>query len=296
MSGNAWSTDVWFNGRAGQGQNPYFLAVGEGWFDTMRVPLIEGRAFRRDDRDPDVAIVSEAFARKYFNGQNPVGKSFERSVNKKLTRVQIVGLSRDVRYANMREPIRPIVFVPMRSSDWATFLVRTDGADPSALASTLRHEIPRVRSDLRVININTQAEVVMRHTLRERLLATLSLFFATVALLLAGVGLYGVLNYSVVQRSREIGIRMALGARPRHVARGITAQLLGMLAVGSAAGLGAGLASEHYLQTLLYGVTVRDTGMLMVPLLTLFTVSLLAAMPPVLRAVRIDPAVTLRAD
>jgi ABC-type antimicrobial peptide transport system permease subunit len=147
-----------------------------------------------------------------------------------------------------------------------------------------------------VANIFTQKELVERHTIRERLLAVLSFFFATIALALAGVGLYGVLNYSVVQRRREIGIRLALGARPVDVARRVTAQIFAMLVAGSAAGLAAGLGSERFIQTLLYQVSVRDLSVTVIPALTIAGVALLAAIPPVIRAVRIDPAVALRTD
>jgi ABC-type antimicrobial peptide transport system permease subunit len=124
----------------------------------------------------------------------------------------------------------------------------------------------------------------------------LSLFFAVVALVLAAVGLYGVLNYSVLQRQREIGIRMALGAKAADVALRVTAQVFGMLALGALLGLVAGIGSERYIRTLLYGVKATDVTMLALPALTIFTAALLAALPPVIHAVRIDPAVTLRAE
>jgi predicted lysophospholipase L1 biosynthesis ABC-type transport system permease subunit len=271
----------------------------------MRIPLVDGRDFRSEDNYPEVAIVNETFARRYFDGRNPVGQSFEREIDKKRVRTQIIGLVRDARYRDMRETIRPTGYVPvastndkggLRPKDWATFIVRTAAADPISLAQRLRTEVPRARSEFRVVNIRTQEELVRQHTIRERLLATLSLFFAVVALLLAGVGLYGVLYYSVVQRRREIGIRIALGAPVSHLARRVTADVFGMLLVGAGAGLAGGIASEHYISTLLYEVKVRDATMLAMPALTLFAVATLAALPPVIRALRIDPAAALRAD
>ena len=122
------------------------------------------------------------------------------------------------------------------------------------------------------------------------------MFFAGVALLLASVGLYGVLNYSVLQRRREIGIRMALGAKAGDVARRVTTEVFGMLLLGSFAGLVAGVASERYIETLLYQVKGTDITMLALPALTISAAALLAAIPPVIRAVRIDPALTLRAE
>jgi len=128
------------------------------------------------------------------------------------------------------------------------------------------------------------------------MLAILSLFFAIVALLLAAVGLYGVLNYSVLQRRREIGIRMALGAQPRHVIFGVAGEVFAMLALGSAIGLIGGLAGERYLETLLFGVKTTDFAVLATPLLALSAAAVLAALPPILRAVRVDPATALRSE
>ncbi|MBI1898403.1 MAG: FtsX-like permease family protein, partial [Acidobacteria bacterium] len=156
----------------------------------------------------------------------------------------------------------------------------------------------RARHEFRVSNIRTQTELVRQHTIRERLLAMLSLFFAMVALVLAAVGLYGVLNYSVLQRRREIGIRMALGASARDVACQVIADVFAMLLLllGAFAGLAAGLASQQSIKTLLYEVKPTDVSMLALPAITIFGAALLAALPPVMYAVRIEPAVTLRAE
>ena len=132
--------------------------------------------------------------------------------------------------------------------------------------------------------------------LRERLLATLSLFFAIVALVLAAIGLYGVLNYSVTQQRREIGIRMALGARSAHMVRHVTGGMFGMVCLGSAIGLAAGLVTGRFLESLLFEVKATDLGIVIVPILTLLGAALLAALPPAIRAVQIDPAQTLRSD
>jgi ABC-type antimicrobial peptide transport system permease subunit len=221
--------------------------------------------------------------------------------DKKFVPVQIVGYVRDARYRNLREPIRPTVYVPFNRSDVpgghesGTFLVRTAG-DPLALAPILRQEVSRARSEFRVSNIRTQTELVEQHTIRERLLAMLSLFFAIVALVLAAVGLYGVLTYSVLQRRREIGIRMALGAPAGDVARRVIADVFAMLLLGASAGLLAGLASQRSIEMLLYAVKPTDITMLALPVLTIFGAALLAALPPVIHAVRIEPAITLRAE
>lgn len=174
--------------------------------------------------------------------------------------------------------------------------MRTVSPNPLALASTLRQEIPRAGPEFRVSRICTQLEINQSHTVRERLLAMLALFFAVVALLLAGVGLYGVLHYSVVQRRREIGIRIAVGAQARSIARLVTVDVFPMVLIGGVAGLGLGLASVRYIETLFYQVKATDLAMLAFPSLTLLAVALLAALPAVIRAVRTDPVAMLRAE
>src|SRR5262249_53116516 len=144
------------------------------------------------------AIVNEAFARAYFDGRNPVGSSLDFSVNKDVyAPVEIVGYVRDAVYGDLREAIRPTIYVPIEDRSAGTFLVRTAG-DPRAVAATLRREVSVARRELRARGVEMQSSLVGRHMIRERLLATLSLFFAIVALAIAGVGLYGVLNYAVV--------------------------------------------------------------------------------------------------
>ena len=165
-----------------------------------------------------------------------------------------------------------------------------------ALASILRREVPRARPEFRVSNIRTQAELVRAQTLRERLLAMLALFFAAVALLLAGVGLYGVLDYSVLQRRREIGIRMAIGAPAGSIARLVTVEIFAMVLAGALAGVALGMASVRYIEALLYQVKAGDPAMLALPSVTILAAASLAALPAVFHAVRIDPAAMLRAE
>jgi ABC-type antimicrobial peptide transport system permease subunit len=139
-------------------------------------------------------------------------------------------------------------------------------------------------------------EVNQSLTVRERLLATLAMFFAAAALLLAGIGLYGVLDYSVLQRRREFGIRLAIGAQPGHIARRVTADVFSMIIVGAAAGLTLGMASARYLNDLLYQVKPTDSGILALPSAAILAAALLAALPAVIRAIRIDPVTMLRSE
>jgi putative ABC transport system permease protein len=263
----------------------------------MKIPLLDGRDFRPGDIAPGTAIVNQAFARVNFQGEDPVGKSFDRGKQHYL----IVGWVRDARYRNMREPITPTVYIPLRypapgALGSATFLVRTESANPLSLASTLRREIARVRPEFRVSNVRTQLEINEAQTVRERLLAMLALFFAGVGLLLAGIGLFGVLDYSVLQRRRELGIRIAVGAPSRHIARLVTTDVFLMVLIGSAAGAGAGRLLEPYVKSLLYEIRPTDMSAFALPALTIAAAVLLAAVPAVIRAIRTDAVAMLRAE
>jgi predicted permease len=302
MSGSAWTGSVRVPNVPLDPVSPYFFSVSPGWLDQMEIRRIDGRDFRPGELpgSPEragVAIVNEAFARKYFNGQNPVGKTFDSLTRGNVIQhVPIVGYVRDARYDSMREPIRPTVYVPLGERAGATFAIRTASPDPLGLAVPLRRLVTDSNPDFRVSNVSTQLELVQNQTIRERLLATLSLFFATVALLLASVGLYGVLNFAVLQRRREIGIRMALGARAAHVARHVTFDVFLMLILGSALGVILGLLSERFIESLLFDVKATNPALLAIPIATLFLAALLATLPPVLAATRTDPSTVLRAD
>ena len=306
LSGNGWNGFIVVNGAPPSETLSYFLNVSPGWIDAMKIRLIDGRDFRAGDSFPGVAIVNEAFARQYFGGENPIGKWFEKTEgNGSRPRCQIVGLVADARYRNMREPITPTAYVPFHGIDssgaWqprsaGTLIVRTSSSNPAALASLLRQEVTRARPEFLVSNVRTQTELNRSHTIRERLLAMLALFFAVVALLLAGVGLYGVLDYSVLQRRREIGIRMALGAQAADVARRVTVDVFAMVLLGAVAGVAFGIGSVRYIEALLYQVKTTDVPVLALPALAILAAALLAALPAVLRAVRIDPVKMLRSE
>jgi len=306
LGGLGWNNVISVNGAPPNGIVVYLLQVSPGWIDTMKIRLVDGRDFSAPDTYPGAALVNQAFAKAYFNGEDPVGKPFEVvfSGGTRL-RFQAVGLVGDVTYNDIRGPMLPQAYFPLRSVDAkgtleergdGTFIIRTSTANPLALASTLRREIPRAWPEFRVSNIRTQLEIDQSHTVRERLLARLAFFFGMVALLLAGVGLYGVFDYSVLQRRREVAIRMALGAQAAHVARRVTADVFSMVLGGALAGLALGFASVRYIESLLYQVRPNDPRMLALPAFTILVAALVAALPPVIRAVRIDPATMLRAE
>jgi predicted permease len=301
MSGTGWNRSISINSGRPSPEPIWLVNVSPGWLAAMRIPLLDGRDFRTDDASPKVAIINQAFAKRYFPGQNPVGKSFGNGHVKEPQ--EIIGLVGDARYTDMRGPIQPTAYVPFRSLDpygppggTATLVVRTTNPNPVALASILRREIPRAKPGLRVSNIITQQELVEAQTLRERLLAMLALFFAGVALLLAAIGLCGVLEYSIHSRRREIGIRIAIGAPALDIARRVTIAIFSMVLVGAAAGLALGLSSARYIETLLYQVNATDLTALAVPSLAMLVSALAAALPAVFHAIAIDPADTLRAE
>jgi len=302
LDGNGWNGFISVNGAPPGPDLAYFLAVSPGWVGTMRIPFIDGRDFRPGETAPGVAIVNETFAKEFFKGENPIGQSFAKTGELPC---KVVGVVRDAPYRNVREPILPSVYVPIRRTDThgavepmrgATFIVRTASANPMALASILRREVPRVRPEFRVNNIRTQADLVRAQTVRERVLAMLALFFAAVALLLAAVGLYGVLDYSVLQRRREIGIRMAIGAPAGSIAGLVTVEIFAMVLVGALAGVALGMASVRYIEALLYHVKPAEPAMLLLPSCTILAAALLAALPAVFHAVRIDPVAMLRSE
>lgn len=303
FSANSMNNFISLHGETPRPVLTYFLNVSAGWRETMRLKLRAGRDFRPEDQTPGAALVNETFAREYFNGEDAVGKSFLRSRTSPPYR--IVGLVADAPYRSIREPILPVAYVPFRQVDsagapdsygHATFIIRTAGANPLALAPSMRLEVERARSDFRVSSIETQEELNRAQTVRERLLATLAMFFGCVALLLAAIGLYGVLNYSVLQRRREIGIRLAIGASAGGIARLVTIKVLSMVVVGAMTGFVFGFWSIRYIEALLYDVKATDAGMFALPSLILFAAAFLAAAPPAIRAVRIDPVTTLRAE
>ncbi len=303
LKGDATIGSISVNGGPPNADTGYFIDVSPGWLDVMKVVLVAGRDFRASETEPGAAMVNEAFARLYFNGENPVGRYFERVEDH--GRFLVTGLVHNARYRDLREPTLPVAYVPFqwvskngnpRPKRWATFVVRTSVADPMTLASALRTEVSSAGAEFRVINVQTQLALNQSRTIRERLLANLALFFAIVALLLAGIGLYGVLDYSVMARRREIGIRLGIGAQASDIARLVTSEMLLVVVTGALAGVALGIAAARQIEPLLFAVKATDLAMLTLPSVVILTAALLAALPAVIRAVRIDPVAMLRSE
>jgi predicted permease len=298
MAGGSWNGFISVNGAPPDRIASYFLTVSPEWREVMKIPLIQGRDFRASETLPGSVQVNEAFAKQYFGGDSPVGKSFESVTNEGFrARHQIVGLIGDARYRNMREPMQPTAYFPFSERyGRATFMVRTASQNPLSLASAIRLDVPRARGGFRVSNILTQTALIVKHMVRERLLAMLALFFGFVALSLAGIGLYGVLDYSVLQRRREIAIRLAIGAQPRDIGQSVVIDALAVVVIGLLFGIALGIGSARFIEALLFDVKATDLGVLASPAAAIFAVALVAVMPVVVRAVRIDPVKMLRSE
>ncbi|HET9086459.1 MAG TPA: ADOP family duplicated permease [Acidobacteriaceae bacterium] len=297
------NSDISIDGAPPSPTPAFYLNVSPGWLSTMKIPLISGRDFRPQDTSPGAAIVNQTFVKTFFPGQDPIGRTFERGVNQPLNK--IVGVTPDVPDHSLREPNRAVFYVPLNATDnksrpqavdFGTFVIHTNARNPLALAGTLRQFIRQRHNGLRVSNITTQLDLIRDQTIRERLIAMLASFFAAVALLLAGIGLYAVLNYSVLQRRREIGIRMALGSTRAGIVRIVTLDVFLMIVVGGCTGVALGFGATRFVESLFYQVKASDTEMVALPACAILLTALLATLPAVFRAVRTDPTEILRAE
>jgi predicted permease len=313
FAGGGWSGGIRVEGRPVDPHESYLLAVSPRFFETMKIQLIDGREFDAYDgastaaAAPAPAIVNEAFARRYFpdlmrhrdRADLFVGQRFSILGGRdKLMPQEIIGVVQDARYYSVRDEIPPTAYVPLALSDGlasATLELRTS-LEPAIIADMVQREMRQVHPAFRVQDVTTQATRVMDTLLRERLLAFLSGFFAIVSMLLAAVGLYGILSFLVVSRTKEIGIRIALGAQQRTVVRLVMFDVLLLIGVGLGVGVIAGFALSRSLTSLLYHVQPSDAVSLAAPLVCLLLATAVAALPPALRAARVDPLVALRHD
>jgi putative ABC transport system permease protein len=286
-----------FPGRAADAYNPWYLPVSPHFLETMRIPLIAGRDLEwRDARPelPSAVIVNESFARRYFPGEPALGRRFFRvDGGNKLVAQEIVGIAGDAKYTSVRETTPPTVYDAYRPEDWAAVQVRTQ-LEAGSLAALLRGELPRVHPSFRVADVTMQSTLVENTLVRDRALALLSGFFSLVAIILVAIGLYGVLSYSVVQRTREIGIRLALGARPLQVMGLVISEVGSVTVIGLVVGIAGGIASARFITALLYQVKASDMWSIAVPLACLVLACALSALLPAVRSTRVDPTTALR--
>jgi predicted permease len=300
LSGNYWNTSFAIEGESQNAQHVTLgLAAGPKFFETMGIPLLAGRVFTAQDFSlpPDSkwkpAVINEAFARSFFKDQNPIGRRIS-GVGHQGTSHEIVGVVGDTKFKTLRSEIAPTLFIPAGGGE-AVFEVRT-AVDPRTIIPAVRSTVSQLDNNLPLLNIKTQSEQIERSLFQERLIARLSSFFGGLSLLLTCVGLYGLLSYEVTWRTREIGVRMALGARPPDVLRLVVSQGVGLSAAGTILGILAALGAMRFLASLLYGVHSFDPLTFATVAVLLSVVALVACFLPARRAMRVDPIVALRYD
>jgi predicted permease len=272
-----------------------------GYFEAMRIPLRAGRAFTAADgaAAPSVAIVSESLARRTWPGQDPIGRRLTVDEQPGLT---VVGVAGDVRVEGLDTAAPPIVYVPFAQAqfglfpDWGMDLVVRATGDPGPWAAALQSEVRRLDPALPVFAARTVDDVLGGWLARRRAALVLFGAFAAIAVTLAGVGLYGVVAQSARQRTREIGVRVAVGARPWDIARLVLGEGLALAACGAVLGMAAAAVGGRLLSSLLFGVSPADPWTLAATALALALVATAAALLPARRASGIDPVVALRQD
>jgi putative ABC transport system permease protein len=287
---------VRFPGRANETVRPTEVPVSDGFFEAMKIRWIAGRDFRAEEiaRNSPAVIVNQAFVDAFLKGRNPIGEQFEKLGNDPdPVPQQIVGVVANIRYNNLRESEEPTIYTPLRNAAGATLNARVVSESPALLAF-LRKEIETDAPTLMVHGSILLASQIDNTMISERLLAILAGFFAVVALLLAAVGLYGVINYTTVRRTREIGIRIALGSRRAAVVRLIVWETSSPVIAGIALGVGCGVALARYLASQLFGVKPADFQSLAAPVACMVIAALAAVLPPAFRAAGADPLDALR--
>ena len=279
---------------------PYLSQVGPNFFRTLGMTIVRGRDLSLQDNEtsPRVAVVNEAFARYYFANQDPIGRRFDRGEGDG-GEVEIVGVVKDAKAESVKEQTPRTFYVPFLQdpSSWreTTFQVRTV-SDPLAVVAGIRHEVQALEPNLPVFRVKTLEQQVDETLGQERLVTTLASLFGVLALLLACAGLYGVLSYSVSRRTREIGIRMALGAKRRDVLRFFIGQGMVLVLVGLVLGVAVAFGLTRLMSSLLFGVSNTDLMTFVVVALGMGIVGLCACYLPARRATKVDPLVALRSE
>jgi putative ABC transport system permease protein len=305
LGGNALNHNFVIEGRPPipKGEEPelYSRSVMGAYFKVLGIPLLQGRALNRDDRadTPAVGVINESMARQYFREENPIGARIRWARSEGVDWITIVGVVANVRHFGLANSEEPAIYTPYAQSGqdwkrWSEFVIRTPGKIDGALITQLKKMVWQVDPSIPVTQVRPMSEVLSVSLAAQRFNTLLLGVFAGVALLLASVGLYGVLAFSVAQRTREIGIRMALGAQAGNVLRLILRQGLALSVLGVAVGISASLAGTRVLRGLLYGVAPTDPATFAVVAFLLVAVALVACLIPARRALKVDPMVALR--
>jgi predicted permease len=286
--------------------------ISPNYFTTLGVPIVAGRDFRPTDNheikhrpdapanqgwEPTTVMINETFAKKYFVGRNPVGLHIGFGADPGTpTDMEIIGVVKDIKYTNLRDEIPAQAYLPYLGSRYVggmVIYVRTVG-DPDQLMSAIRSKVRDLDSNLPVFYLRTEETQISNSLSAERMVASLSAVFGFLATLLAVIGLYGVMAYTVAQRTREVGIRVALGATQGDVIWMVMREVLLLLAVGIALALPASLALTRLVQSQLFGLTPHDPATLALATTALAFVACAAGYLPAWRASRLDPVKALR--
>ena len=278
-----------------------FFHASVNFFHTMGTPLLKGRDSEPRDFQPSappVAIVSESLARPFFGNDNPLGMRCSNFEDIPPRWVEVIGVAKDTKYENLRAPAQRVIYLPYtwpHPEPEMSIAVRAR-TDMATLSPALRREVRAANPEFAVQRITTQSKLVNDTLVRERLLATVGGFFGVLALLMAAIGLYGIMSYTVVQRTQEIGIRMALGATRHEVLGMILRESLLVVAAGTIVGAAAALAAARLISTLLFGVSAQDPATAVIVVCVLVAAALAAAFIPARRAAQTEPIVALHYD
>ncbi|HYT64978.1 MAG TPA: ABC transporter permease [Vicinamibacterales bacterium] len=302
LSGSVNSTGIFVQGRTyppgrpqGDGNSINRLVISPNFFDVMGIPIVLGRPLtnRDDAMAPKVVVINESAARKYFPNQNPIGQHFGSSPET-TGQLEIVGVLRDAKYDSVRDAAPPTMYVPYPQTRLgnAVFELRTAGA-PAGVMGSVRDVIRQIDPNLPITDVSTQIEQVEKRFAQEKLFAQAYTLFGGLALLLASIGLFGLMSYNVSRRTNEIGIRMALGAQRQDVLRLVMGESMLLVAIGVVTGLGIAIAASRLVATLLFGLPPTDPLAIATAMGVMIAVSSLAGYLPARRASRVDPMVAL---
>jgi predicted permease len=299
LSGSTSSTAIFRPGRTYQPREAdeiYRVIVSPSFFPTMQMPVVRGRGFAAEDGEnaPKVVVINETAARKYFPNEDPIGRRFGTSVETS-NQLEIVGVVHDAKYNSLRDAVPPTMYVDYRQAKFtnAAFEVRTAG-DPLSVVASIREAVRALDPNMPVTNVSTQVEQIENRLQQERLFAQAYALFGGLALLLAAIGLFGLMSYSVARRTNEIGIRMALGARRGDVVRLVMRESMVLVALGIVIGLGVAFTARRLVETLLFGLAASDFQSIGAAVMTMIIVSAIAGYLPARRASRVDAMVALR--
>jgi putative ABC transport system permease protein len=275
--------------------------VSPGYFRILRIPIVDGRDFTAADNDAArrVVIVNETFARQYFSNVNPIGQRMKpglQTTEKETPWREIVGVVGDVRQQALSEAAAPAYFVPYAQGLISPLAIVVRSNDPTAAAENIRHTLARRDPELSLYDVKTMDEYLASSVARPRFQTLLLAVFAGVGLALTAIGLYGVMAYGVAQRTREFGIRIALGARPGEVLALVMRGGLGLVAAGLVAGVVGGAFATRLLAGALYGVDPLDPTTFVGVATLLIAVAMFASYVPARRATRVDPMLALRTE